>query len=217
MAKLIWDKVGERFYETGVSNCALYVYDDAAQDFGAGVAWNGITSITETPSGAEANPIYADNIKYLSLLSAEEFGASIEAYTYPEEFEECDGSAAIAPGVMVGQQARKKFCIAYKTIKGNDIQNDAYGYKLHLIYNCNAAPSERAYSTINDSPEAIAFSWEISTTPVAVTGHKPTSILTIDSAKVDASKLASVEEALFGGDSTEAKILMPDEVLAMLA
>lgn len=217
MAKLIWDKVGERFYETGVSNCALYVYDDGAQDFGAGVAWNGITSITETPSGAEANPIYADNIKYLSLLSAEEFGASIEAYTYPEEFEECDGSAAIAPGVMVGQQARKKFCIAYKTIKGNDIQNDAYGYKLHLIYNCNAAPSERAYSTINDSPEAIAFSWEISTTPVAVTGHKPTSILTIDSAKVDAVKLASVEEALFGGDSTEAKILMPDEVLAMLA
>ena len=217
MAKLIWDKVGERFYETGVSNCALYVYDDGAQDFGAGVAWNGITSITETPSGAEANPIYADNIKYLSLLSAEEFGASIEAYTYPEEFEECDGSAAIAPGVMVGQQARKKFCIAYKTIKGNDIQNDAYGYKLHLIYNCNAAPSERAYSTINDSPEAIAFSWEISTTPVAVTGHKPTSILTIDSAKVDAGKLASVEEALFGGDSTEAKILMPDEVLAMLA
>ena len=217
MAKLIWDKVGERFYETGVSNCALYVYDDAAQDFGAGVAWNGITSITETPSGAEANAIYADNIKYLSLLSAEEFGASIEAYTYPEEFEECDGSAAIAPGVMVGQQARKKFCIAYKTIKGNDIQNDAYGYKLHLIYNCNAAPSERAYSTINDSPEAIAFSWEISTTPVAVTGHKPTSILTIDSAKVDAGKLASVEEALFGGDSTEAKILMPDEVLAMLA
>ena len=217
MAKLIWDKVGERFYETGVSNCALYVYDDGAQDFGAGVAWNGITSITETPSGAEANPIYADNIKYLSLLSAEEFGASIEAYTYPEEFEECDGSAAIAPGVMVGQQARKKFCIAYKTIKGNDIQNDAYGYKLHLIYNCNAAPSERAYSTINDSPEAIAFSWEISTTPVAVTGHKPTSILTIDSAKVDAGKLATLEEALFGGDSTEAKILMPDEVLAMLA
>ena len=217
MAKLIWDKVGERFYETGVSNCALYVYNDTAQDFGAGVAWNGITSITETPSGAEANAIYADNIKYLSLLSAEEFGASIEAYTYPEEFEECDGSAAITPGVMVGQQARKKFCIAYKTIKGNDIQNDAYGYKLHLIYNCNAAPSERAYSTINDSPEAIAFSWEISTTPVAVTGHKPTSILTIDSAKVDAVKLASVEEALFGGDSTEAKILMPDEVLAMLA
>ena len=217
MAKLIWDKVGERFYETGVSNCALYVYDDASQAFGAGVAWNGITSITETPSGAEANAIYADNIKYLSLLSAEEFGASIEAYTYPEEFEECDGSAAITPGVMVGQQARKKFCIAYKTIKGNDIQNDAYGYKLHLIYNCNAAPSERAYSTINDSPEAIAFSWEISTTPVAVTGHKPTSILTIDSAKVDAVKLASVEEALFGGDSTEAKILMPDEVLAMLA
>ena len=217
MAKLIWDKVGERFYETGVSNCALYVYDDGAQDFGAGVAWNGITSITETPSGAEANPIYADNIKYLSLLSAEEFGASIEAYTYPEEFEECDGSAAIAPGVMVGQQSRKKFCIAYKTIKGNDIQNDAYGYKLHLIYNCNAAPSERAYATINDSPEAIAFSWEISTTPVAVTGYKPTSILTIDSAKVDAVKLASIEEALFGGDSTEAKILMPDEVLAMLA
>ena len=217
MAKLIWDQVGQRFYETGVSNCALYVYDDAAQGFGAGVAWNGITSITETPSGAEANAIYADNIKYLSLLSAEEFGASIEAYTYPEEFEECDGSAAIAPGVMIGQQARKKFCLAYKTIKGNDVQNDSYGYKLHLIYNCNAAPSERAYSTINDSPEAIAFSWELSTTPVAVTGHKPTSILTIDSVKVDATKLASLEEALFGGDSTEAKILMPDEVLALLA
>lgn len=216
MAKLIWDKVGERFYETGVSNCALYVYDDEGQDFGAGVAWNGITSITETPSGAEANAIYADNIKYLSLLSAEEFGASIEAYTYPEEFEACDGSAAIAPGVMIGQQARKKFCLAYKTIKGNDVQNDAYGYKLHIIYNCNAAPSERAYATINDSPEAIAFSWEISTTPVAVTGHKPTSILTIDSAKVEAEKLKSVEDALFGGESTEAKILMPDEVLALL-
>lgn len=216
MAKLIWDKVGERFYETGVSSCALYVYDDEDQDFGAGVAWNGITSITETPSGAEPNAIYADNIKYLSLLSAEEFGASVEAYTYPEEFEECDGSAAIAPGVMIGQQSRKKFCLAYKTIKGNDVKNDAYGYKLHIIYNCNAAPSERAYATINDSPEAIAFSWEISTTPVAVTGRKPTSILTIDSAKVDAEKLASVEEALFGGDSTEAKILMPDEVLALL-
>ena len=217
MSKLIWDQVGERFYETGVSNCALYVYDDAAQDYGKGEAWNGITNITETPSGAEANAIYADNIKYLSLLSAEEFGASIEAYTYPEEFEECDGSAAITPGVMVGQQARKKFCIAYKTIKGNDIQNDAYGYKLHLIYNCNAAPSERAYSTINDSPEAIAFSWEISTTPVPVTGYKPTSILIIDSTKVDAAKLASVEEALFGGDSSEPKVLMPDEVLALLA
>ena len=217
MSKLIWDQVGERFYETGVSNCALYVYDDAAQDYGKGEAWNGITNITETPSGAEANAIYADNIKYLSLLSAEEFGASIEAYTYPEEFEECDGSAAIAPGVMIGQQARKKFCLAYKTIKGNDVKNDSYGYKLHIIYNCNAAPSERAYSTINDSPEAIAFSWEISTTPVPVTGYKPTSILIIDSTKVDTAKLASVEEALFGGDSTEPKVLMPDEVLALLA
>ena len=217
MSKLIWDQVGERFYETGVSNCALYVYDDAAQDYGKGEAWNGITNITETPSGAEANAIYADNIKYLSLLSAEEFGASIEAYTYPEAFEECDGSAAIAPGVMIGQQARKKFCLAYKTIKGNDVKNDSYGYKLHIIYNCNAAPSERAYSTINDSPEAIAFSWEISTTPVPVTGYKPTSILIIDSTKVDTAKLASVEEALFGGDSTEPKVLMPDEVLALLA
>lgn len=217
MSKLIWDQVGERFYETGVSNCALYVYDDAAQDYGKGEAWNGITNITETPSGAEANAIYADNIKYLSLLSAEEFGASLEAYTYPESFEECDGSAAIAPGVMIGQQARKKFCLAYKTIKGNDVKNDSYGYKLHIIYNCNAAPSERAYSTINDSPEAIAFSWEISTTPVPVTGYKPTSILIIDSTKVDAAKLASVEEALFGGDSTEPKVLMPDEVLALLA
>ena len=215
MAKIKWDQEGKRLYETGVSNGVLYVYSDGS--YQNGVAWNGLISVTESPSGAEATPIYADNIKYLSLTSAEEFAASIEAYTYPDEFAECDGSAELAAGVMIGQQQRKKFALVYKTIIGNDTENEAHGYKLHIIYGCQAAPSERAYSTVNDSPEAITFSWEISTTPVEVTGHKPTSILTLDSTKVTPTKLKKVEDKLFGDDSTgQPTLLTPDEVLELV-
>lgn len=215
MSKLVWDQEGQRLYETGVYNGALYVHSEG--EYGQGVAWNGLISVTESPSGAEATPIYADNIKYLSLTSAEEFAASIEAYTYPDEFAECDGSAELAAGVMIGQQKRKKFALAYKTIIGNDTDNEAHGYKLHIIYGCQAAPSERAYTTVNDSPEAITFSWEISTTPVNVTGHRPTSILTLDSTKVAANKMKKVEDKLFGDDSTGVPtLLLPDEVLALV-
>ena len=215
MAKIKWDQEGKRLYETGVSNGVLYVYSDGS--YQNGVAWNGLISVTESPSGAEATPIYADNIKYLSLTSAEEFAASIEAYTYPDEFAECDGSAELAAGVMIGQQQRKKFALVYKTIIGNDTENEAHGYKLHIIYGCQAAPSERAYATVNDSPEAITFSWEISTTPVEVTGHKPTSILTLDSTKVTPTKLKKVEDKLFGDDSTgQPTLLTPDEVLELV-
>ena len=215
MAKIKWDQEGKRLYETGVSNGVLYVHSGAS--YKNGVAWNGLISVTESPSGAEATPIYADNIKYLSLTSAEEFAASIEAYTYPDEFAECDGSAELAAGVMIGQQKRKKFALVYKTIIGNDTENEAHGYKLHIIYGCQAAPSERAYTTVNDSPEAITFSWEISTTPVEVTDHKPTSILTLDSTKVDATKMKKVEDKLFGDDSTgQPTLLTPDEVLAIV-
>ena len=215
MAKIKWDQEGKRLYETGVSNGVLYVYSDGS--YQNGVAWNGLISVTESPSGAEATPIYADNIKYLSLTSAEEFAASIEAYTYPDEFAECDGSAELAAGVMIGQQQRKKFALMNKTIIGNDTENEAHGYKLHIIYGCQAAPSERAYATVNDSPEAITFSWEISTTPVEVTGHKPTSILTLDSTKVTPTKLKKVEDKLFGDDSTgQPTLLTPDEVLELV-
>lgn len=215
MAKIKWDQEGKRLYETGVSNGVLYVHSEGS--YKNGVAWNGLISVTESPSGAEATPIYADNIKYLSLTSAEEFAASIEAYTYPDEFAECDGSAELAAGVMIGQQKRSKFALVYKTIIGNDTENEAHGYKLHIIYGCQAAPSERAYATVNDSPEAITFSWEISTTPVEVTGHKPTSILTLDSTKVAPEKLKKVEDKLFGDDSTgQPTLLTPDEVLALV-
>lgn len=215
MAKLVWDQEGQRIYETGVSNGVLFV---AAEDGGyeAGVAWNGLINITEQPSGAEPTNLYADNIKYLSLLSAEEFGCSIEAYTYPDEFAACDGSAELAPGVVIGQQARKRFGLVYKTVVGNDVVGNDKGYKLHLVYGCQAKPSEKAYGTINDSPEAITFSWEVTTNPVPVTGHKPTSILTIDSTKVGAEKIALVEAKVFGDDSAEAELPTPDEVLALL-
>lgn len=213
--KLVWDAAGERFYETGVKNCALYVKEAGA--YPKGVAWNGITAITESPSGAEATPLYADDIKYLNLISNEEFGASIEAYTYPEEFEQCDGTASLAKGVNIGQQSRKEFGLAYKTTLGNDEEGIDHGYKLHLIYGALAAPSEKAYATINDSPEAITFSWEVSTTPVNVTGHKPTATIVIDSTKADVEKLAKLETILFGSDETEARLPLPDEIAGIFA
>ena len=214
MAKLIWDATGERLYETGVKQGVLYVMNEGT--YPQGVVWNGLTGVTESPSGAEATPLYADDIKYLNLMSAEEFGATIEAYTYPDEFMECDGSAVLAEGVYIGQQPRKTFGLCYRTTLGNDVANDSYGYKLHLIYGALASPSEKAYATINDSPEAITFSWEVSTTPVNVTGHKPTASLIIDSTKVSAEGLAAVEAALYGTAEKEAYLPLPDEVAALL-
>lgn len=215
MSKLVWDKSGERFYETGVKQVALYKQVSGA--YPAGVAWNGVTAFTESPSGAEPTPLYADDIKYLNLMSNEEFGATIEAYTYPDEFAECDGSAELVAGVMIGQQARKAFGLVVKTTLGNDVEGNALGYKLHLVYGLLASPSEKAYATINDSPEAITFSWELTSTPVEVTGFKPTSIITIDSTKVDADKLAALEEVLYGSESEEAKLPLPDEVATLMA
>lgn len=215
MSRLVWDQTGEKFYETGVSNVALYPQDDKGV-YPKGVAWNGITAINESPSGAEATPLYADNIKYLELRSAEEYGSSIEAYTYPDEFAECDGSAEIAQGVKIGQQPRKPFGLVYKTTMGNDVQENDYGYKLHVIYGAKAAPSEKAYATINDSPEAITFSWELTTTPVAVNGFKPTASLEIDSNKVDAEKLKALENILYGTDDVEPRLPLPDEIIAII-
>ena len=215
MSKLVWDKTGERLYETGVKQGVLYP-QAAGGTYPKGVAWNGISTINESPSGAESSPIYADDTKYLNLISNEELSASIEAYTYPDEFAECDGSAEIATGITIGQQPRKAFGLAYKTTLGNDIVGNEYGYKLHLLYGCKAAPSEKAYSTINDSPEAITFSWEISTTPVNVKGFKPTSNLTIDSSKVAPEKLAALEAVLFGSESVEARLPLPDEIITLV-
>lgn len=216
MSKLVWDETGAKLYETGVKNTVLYV-KGADGKYTKGVAWNGVTAITESPSGAEATPLYADDIKYLNLMSNEEFGATIEAYTYPDEFAECDGSAAIAEGVFIGQQSRKIFGLCYRTTVGNDTESNDHGYKLHIIYECLAAPSEKAYATINDSPEAITFSWELTTTPVAVTGKKPTATITIDSTKVDADKLASLEAKLYGSEDTEPELLLPDAIVAHFA
>lgn len=216
MPKIVWDNTGERLYETGVRNGVLYpIQTDGT--YSKGVAWNGLISVTESPSGAEATPLYADDIKYLNLISAEEYGSTIEAYTYPDEFAECDGSASIATGVNIGQQPRKTFGMCYRTVVGNDVENDNYGYKLHLVYGALAAPSEKAFSTINDSPEAITFSWEVSTTPVNVTGFKPTASLTIDSTKVDADKLASLEAILYGSESEEARLPLPDEIATLMS
>lgn len=215
MSKLVWDATGERKYETGVRNGVLYVMGEGGT-YPKGVAWNGLTAVTESPSGAEATPLYADDTKYLNLISAEEFGATIEAYTYPDEFAECDGSATLAAGVTIGQQPRKTFGMSYRTVYGNDVNNESYGYKLHLIYGAVAAPSEKAYATINDSPEAITFSWEVKTTPVNVTGHKPTASLTIDSTKVDKAKLTKIEEILYGKDEVEARLPLPDEIIQIL-
>ena len=215
MARLIWDEVGQRFFETGVKNGVLYVQDNDGS-YKNGVVWNGLTAVTESPSGAEETPLYADDVKYLTLRSAEEFGATIEAYTYPEEFEQCDGSASIATGVTIGQQARRAFGLCYRTAIGNDIQGQEFSYKLHLLYGCTVAPSEKSYSTINDNPEAITFSWELSTVPVPVDGFKPTASLVIDASKVDEEKMALLENALFGDESNEAKLLLPNEIMEML-
>ena len=220
--KILWDKTGEKFYETGVKKGVLYPVDNLGV-YSNGVAWNGITAITESPSGAEASPLYADDIKYVNLTSAEEFGATIEAYTYPDEFAECDGSAEIAEGVVVGQQKRKTFGLSYVTTLGNDTEGQDHGYKIHLIYGAQAAPSEKGYSTINDSPEAIILSWVLSTTPVNVTGFKPTASITIDSTKVDAEKLKALEDILYGTDGTEEpssgttpRLPLPDEIISIM-
>ena len=215
--KLEWDATGEKLYETGLDRGVLYPIN-ASGVYTDGVAWNGLSSVSETPSGAEANAIYADNIKYLNLYSAEEFGATIEAYTYPDEWAECDGSAELVTGVVLGQQSRKTFGLCYRTVLGNDVDGDNHGYKLHLLYGCKASPSERQYQTINDSPEAITFSWEITTTPINVSGHKPVACVTIDSTKVDATKLANLEQILYGtpaSGNTEAiapRLPLPDEL-----
>lgn len=199
MSKLVWDKTGEKYYETGTKMGVVYP-QAASGDYPKGVPWNGLTGVTESPSGAEETALYANDSKYLGLMSTEEFGATVTAYTYPDEFAECDGSASLAPGVTIGQQTRKAFGLSYRTIVGNDVDNNEHGYKLHLIYGAKAAPSEKAYSTVNDSPEAVEFSWELTTTPVNVNGYKPTANLTIDSTKVDAGKLKQLEDILYGGD-----------------
>ena len=214
MSKLVWDEAGDRLYETGVKQGVLYPQVEGT--YPKGVAWNGLTAVTESPSGAEANPLYADDIKYLNLMSAEEFGATIEAYMYPDEFAECDGSASIAKGVNIGQQKRKTFGLCYKTVLGNDVDGNDYGYKLHIIYGALAAPSEKGYATINDSPEAITFSWEISTTPVNVAGFKPTATIVIDSTKVEPSKLTALEDILYGSESVEARLPLPDEIATLM-
>lgn len=216
-----WDESGQRLYETGVDHGVLYPVDNNGT-YSKGYAWNGISAVTESPSGAEATPIWADNMKYLNIYSAEEYGATLEAYTYPDEFMECDGSKEIAPGVYAGQQQRKVFGLSYRTKIGNDLQGDSYGYKIHLIYGCMASPSERAYNTTNDSPEASALSWEITTTPINVSGMRATSQLTIDSTKVDATKLAALEQILYGTpadgstEAVDARLPLPDEIAELL-
>ena len=216
MSKLLWDQTSERLYETGVKNCALYPLSDEGK-YDKGVAWNGITTVTESPSGAESNPLYADDIKYLDLRSVEEFGGTIEAYMYPDEFAECDGSATLATGVSIGQQKRRAFGLCYRTTLGNDVKGDDYGYKLHIVYGATASPSERAYATISDSPEPITMSWEFSTTPVAVSGFKPTAHLEIDSTKANAEKLAALEAILYGTEEGEARLPLPDEIATLMA
>ena len=215
MSKLVWDQLGKRLYETGVDHGVLYPIQTGGV-YSKGVAWNGLTAVTESPSGADVNDIYADNMKYLGLVGAEKFGATVEAYTYPDEFAECDGSVELVKGATIGQQNRKVFGMVYRTVIGNDVDGNEHGYKLHLIYGATAAPSEKAYNTINEDPEAITFSWELSTTPVNVTGHKPTASLTIDSTKVDPTKLAELEKILFGDTETEPRLPLPDEIAQLL-
>lgn len=214
MAKLVWDQVGEKTYETGVYNGVLY--KEAAGVYTDGVVWNGLTAVTESPSGAEPTPLYADNQKYLNLMSVEEFGATIEAYTYPKEWEEFDGSASITEGVTIGQQTRKTFGLAYKTILGNDVDQDSYGYKIHLIYGALASPTEKGYTTVSDTPDAMTFSWTVTTTPVMVEGFKPTALLTINSKEVDAEGLEALEKVLFGDTETEPRLPLPLEVKAII-
>lgn len=215
MSKLVWDQTGTREYETGVKNGVLYPQGEGGT-YPKGVVWNGLISVTESPSGAEATALYADDIKYLNLMSNEEFGATIEAYMSPEEFDQCDGTASLATGVSIGQQKRKTFGMAYKTTIGNDVDGNDHGYKIHLIYGALAAPSEKAYSTINDSPEAMTLSWEVSTTPVTVNGFKPTATVVIDSTKADPEKLAALEAILFGSEEKEARLPLPDEIVSII-
>ena len=214
MSKLVWDVVGERNYETGVSKGVLYPMVSGA--YPKGVAWSGLTTVTETASGAEATPLYADNIKYLNLMSVEELGGTIEAYTAPDEFGACDGTAELTAGVSIGQQPRQTFGLAYQTILGNDTENNKHGYKIHLVYGALASPTERSYATVNDSPEAMTMSWEFSTTPVSVTGFEPTSLVVIDSTKVDAEKLAAFEAIIYGSEDQEARLPLPNEVATLL-
>ena len=216
MAKLVWDQTGEKYYETGVKMCVLYsITADGA--YKPGVAWNGLTGIDESPSGAEATSLYADDSKYLDLISKEEFSATIKAYTYPKEFEACDGLSDLVDGVTIGQQSRKMFGICYRTAVGNDIDGDDHGYKLHLVYGLKASPSEKSRTTINDSPEAIEFSWEAKSTPVSVTGGKPTSTVEIDSTVVTADKMAKIEEILYGSESVEPRMPLPDEIKSLMS
>lgn len=215
MAALSWDKTGERFYETGISHGVVYPQAEGGT-YPKGEAWNGLTAVTESPSGAEPTPLYADNIKYLTLMSVEEFGFSIEAYTYPASFAECNGEAEIAPGASIGQQKRKSFGMSYRSNVGNDVDGDSHGYKLHLIYGALAAPSEVAHNTVNDSPEASTMSWECTTTPVAVAGFNPTSHIIIDSRNVDPEKLKALEKMLYGDVSGEPKLPLPDEVTSVI-
>lgn len=215
MPPLAWDQVGERLYETGVDHGVLYIPDETGV-YALGVAWNGLTTVTESPSGAESNKQFADNIAYLNLLSAEEFGGTIEAFTYPDEFGQCDGTVQPEPGVALGQQGRKSFGLCYRTMVGNDVEGTEHGYKLHLLYGALASPSEKAYATINDSPEAISFSWEISCTPAPVTGLKPTALIVVDSTVVDGAALAELEDLLYGATAA-AKLPTPDEVIALFA
>lgn len=215
MSKLKWDQTGERLYETGVDKVVLFPMESTGQ-YGAGVAWNGITAVNESPSGAEPTALYANNGKYLNLISNEDFAATIEAYTYPDEFEECDGSKEIAPGVVIGQQKRKVFGLAYRSLIGNDVDGNDHGYKLHLVYGCLAAPSENNHSTVNDSPEAGTMSWSVSTTPVEVADAKPTATVTIDSTKADKAKLKKLEDMLYGTEQAESKLPLPAEVITLM-
>lgn len=215
MSKIVWDAIGEHTFETGVRNGVLYL-KGVEGTYNTGVAWNGLISVSESPEGAEPTDLYADDIKYITLMSAENFKATIEAYTYPVEFEECDGSATIAKGVVIGQQTRKPFGLCYRTTIGNDTDGNEHGYKLHIVYGCQASPSEKQYSTINDSPDAITFSWEVNTTPVNVNGKKPTATLIIDSTKADKAKLTALEAILYGSEESEPRLPMPDEIATLM-
>lgn len=215
MSKMVWDQTAQRLYETGVEQVALFVQNQGS--YGAGVAWNGVTALNITPSGAEPTALWANNRKYLNLMSAEEIGATVEAYTYPDEFMACDGSATVAPGVYIGQQARKSFALAGKTLIGNDTEGNKHGYKLHLLWGCLASPSEKAYATVNDSPEAITLSWEVTTTPVEVEGYEATAYMCIDSTKTDAAKLKALEAKIYGSESEEPAMPTPAEVISMMA
>ena len=217
MSKHVFDAEGERFYETGTKNGVLYPWDKTIPGYGKGVAWNGLTAVTESPEGAEVTTLWADDIPYLNLLSAETFKATIEAYMYPDEFGECDGSVSITPGVKIGQQKRKKFGFCYKTILGNDTEGNDLGCKYHLIYGCLAAPSERSYATVNDNPDVMTFSWAVSTTPVKVPGFKPTSCATIESSKLTSEQITKLENYLYGTDNTDPKLPLPDQIPGILA